>query len=343
MLKEISGFRLMEHLDLLPSPVLVTDPQGHIVTANRDLLALVGGVTESWKGRYMDCLLSTPGRIFLQTHVWPLMLHHGNVQEIYLHLNNAAGERVPVMVNARRGLWDEQDCIFWVFFVALERSRFEAELVEARGRAQRLAAELSQANAELRSVHQQLSQHTQSVETENRELSALSLTDPLTRLGNRRALERAVEQWQMQSELGTPAALLMVDVDHFKRVNDSYGHEEGDRVLQELARQLQASKRGSDVVVRYGGEEFALWLPGAGPDGAGAIAQRVHLLVQDVRVHKKPVTISIGVSCAQQTLHQGRDMVFLTRLLHQADLALYRAKSAGRNRTMWHDGPTGLS
>jgi len=66
-------------------------------------------------------------------------------------------------------------------------------------------------------------------------------------------------------------------------------------------------------------------------------------LVREVRVDNKPVTVSIGVSCAQQTLHQGRDMVFLTRLLHQADLALYRAKSAGRNRTMWHDGLTGLS
>ncbi|WP_138512430.1 sensor domain-containing diguanylate cyclase [Rhodoferax bucti] len=327
----------MDHLDLLPSPVLVTDARGHILTANSDLLALVGGVAEQWRGRYLDCLLPAPSRIFLQTHVWPLMLRHGAVQELYLHLHNAAGERVPVMVNGRRGLWDEQDCIFWVFFVALERSRFEAELVEARGRAQRLAAELSQANAELRSVHHQLSQHTQSIESENRELSALSLTDPLTRLGNRRALERAVAQWQAQSEPGATAALLMVDVDHFKRVNDKYGHEEGDRVLQELAHQLQASKRASDVVVRYGGEEFALWLPDAGPEGAGAIAQRVHQLMKNVTVHKKPVTVSIGVSCAQQTLLHGQDSVLLTRLLHEADVALYRAKSTGRNRTEWYN------
>lgn len=332
----------MDRLDLLPSPVLVTDAQGHIVTANSDLLALVGKDAEHWRGRYLDGFLPAPSRIFLQTHVWPLMLRHGYVKEIYLHLINGAGERVPVMVNARRGQWDGQECIVWVFFVALERSRFEAELVEARARAQRLAAALSQANAELQSAHQQLSQHAQSVESQNRELATLSLTDPLTRLGNRRALERAVEQWQMQSELGAPAALMMVDVDHFKRVNDRYGHDEGDRVLQELARQLQACKRSSDVVVRYGGEEFALWLPGTGPDGASAIAQRVHQLVREVRVDNKPVTVSIGVSCAQQTLHQGRDMVFLTRLLHQADLALYRAKTAGRNRTMWHDGPTGL-
>lgn len=333
----------MDHLDFLPSPVLVTDATGHVLMANSDLLALVGGEGAQWVGRYMDCFLPAPSRIFLQTHVWPMLLRHASVQELYLHLHTAAGERVPVMVNARRGTWDDKDCVFWVFFVALERSRFEAELVEARGRAQRLAAELAQTNAELRSVHQQLSQHTRSIESENRELSALSLTDPLTRLGNRRALERAVEGWQKMSEMGTPAALLMVDVDYFKRVNDKYGHDEGDRVLQALARQLQASKRASDVVVRYGGEEFALWLPGTAPEGASAMAQRVHAMVRDVKVHKKPVTVSIGVACAQQTLSQGRDMVFLTRLLHQADLALYRAKTAGRNRTMWHDGPAGLS
>lgn len=333
----------MEHFDLLPSPVLLTDAQGCIVSANRDLLALVGGDVAQWVGRYMDCLLPPPSRIFLQTHVWPMMLRHGTVQELYLHLTTASGERVPVMVNGRKGQLKGQECIVWVFFVALERSRFESELVEARGRAQRLAAELSQANAALRSVHSQMSQHTQSVETQNRELSALSLTDPLTRIGNRRALERAVEQWQMQAPMGATAALLMVDVDHFKRVNDTYGHEEGDRVLQALARQLQACKRGSDEVVRYGGEEFALWLPGTGAEGASAIAQRVHLMVQEVKVQQKPLTVSIGVSYAQHAVHQGRDVVFLTRLLHHADLALYRAKSAGRNCTMWHDAPAGLS
>ncbi len=333
----------MEHLDLLPSPVLVTDASGHIVMANIDLLAVVGGTAAQWSGRYLDCLLPVPSRIFLQTHVWPLMLRNGSVHELYLQLNNAAGERVPVMLNGRRGLWNDRDCIFWVFFVALEHSRFEAELLEARSRAQRLAAEVSQANAELRSMHQQLSHHARQVETENLELSTLSVTDPLTQVGNRRALERAVEQWQLQSGQGSPAALLMVDVDHFKRVNDTFGHDEGDRVLKALAHQLQASRRGSDVVSRYGGEEFALWLPGAGPEGASAIAQRVHALVQEVHVNNTPVTVSIGVAAAQHTLHHERDTLFLTRLLHHADQALYAAKTGGRNRTAWHDGRPGLS
>jgi two-component system cell cycle response regulator len=326
-------------LNQLPCPVLVTDLHGRMLAANADLLAVVGGTEAHWQEQAMDVLLPPASRIFLQTHVWPMLLNQGGVREIYLHLCGAQGQRVPVMVNCRRGPYgppdqdDRTDRCYWVFFVALERSRFEAELVQARARAQSLAADLALANAELRAVHTQLTQHTHVVESENRELAELSQTDPLTGLGNRRALAQAVAHWQALAEPGACASVLMVDVDHFKAVNDQHGHDEGDRVLAALAHQLQASIRSSDLAVRYGGEEFTLWLPNADRPGAAHTALRVHEHVRSLQVGDQPISVSIGVATA--TL--AHDPALLQRLLHQSDTAVYQAKVAGRNRTVFAD------
>ena len=326
-------------LNQLPCPVLVTDLHGRMLAANADLLAVVGGTEAQWLQQAMDVLLPPASRIFLQTHVWPMLLNQGGVREIYLHLRGAQGQRVPVMVNCRRGLvahdgpdGGTQGC-YWVFFVARERSRFEAELVQARARAQSLAADLALANAELRAMHLQLTQHTHVVESENRELAELSQTDPLTGLGNRRALALAVAHWQALADSGARASVLMVDVDHFKAVNDLHGHDEGDRVLAALARQLQASIRSSDLAVRYGGEEFTLWLPNADRPGAAHTALRVHEHVRSLRVGDQPITVSIGVATASLA----HDPALLQRLLHQSDAAVYQAKMAGRNQTVFAD------
>lgn len=203
--------------------------------------------------------------------------------------------------------------------------------MQARARAQSLAADLALANAELRAVHLQLTQHTHVVESENRELAELSQTDPLTGLGNRRALAQAVAHWQALAEPGACASVLMVDVDHFKAVNDRHGHDEGDRVLATLARQLQASIRSSDLAVRYGGEEFTLWLPNADRPGAAHTALRVHEHVRSLRVGGQPLTVSIGVATA--TL--AHDPALLQRLVQQSDIAVYQAKVAGRNCTVF--------
>lgn len=327
---------LAASLNRLPCPVLVTDLYGRVLSTNTDLLAVVGGTEAQWQQQSMDVLLSPASRIFLQTHVWPMLRNQGGVREIYLHLRGAQGQRVPVMVNGQRGQYgldgNVESC-YWVFFVALERSRFEADLVQARGQAQSLATALALANAELQALHTQLAQHTHVVESENRALAELSQTDALTGLGNRRALTQAITHWQALAEPGACASVLMLDVDHFKAVNDQYGHDEGDRVLAALARQLQASIRSSDLAVRYGGEEFTLWLPNADRPGAALTALRVHEHVRNLRAGGQPVTVSIGVATA--TL--AHDPGLLQRLVYQSDAAMYQAKVAGRNQTVFAD------
>jgi sigma-B regulation protein RsbU (phosphoserine phosphatase) len=316
----------------LPCALLVTDSTGQILEVNHELLALVGHTAAQWRDQSMAELLTPASRIFLQTHVWPMLLQNGRINEIYLHLSDAAKQQTPVMVNCQQQDGDGGVGVryFWVIFVAKERSRYEAELLLARTQAQRISTHLEQANAELKVLHQQLEQHSVVIQSENRELADLSRTDALTGLSNRRALDIVVSRWRGLAPTGACAALLMVDVDHFKAVNDLHGHGEGDKVLCALAEQLRLSMRSSDLAVRYGGEEFVMWLPLADRAGAGQAAQRVHDNVKKVQVAGKSVTVSIGVA----TAHNTPDLDLLQLLTLGADKALYEAKAAGRNRTV---------
>lgn len=317
-------------INQLPCPILLTDATGHIIMTNTNLLQLVGGTAEQWQNKLLEDLLPPPSRIFLQTHLWPILYHENLVKEIHMQLYDSQKQRVPVLVNCQRIIRNGQESYYWVFFVAYERSQFEAELLKARSEADQMSENLAQANEQLNILHKQLSLYTKEIEVVNRELSEISQTDPLTGLANRRALHMTVTNWQFHSKVGTSVSILLIDADHFKRVNDEYGHDEGDRVLVELARQLQASIRLNDLVVRYGGEEFIIWLPSVDRTRAEFTAQRVHKHIRQVQVAGKPITVSIGVATSLNTLDPG----LLQELITHADKAVYQAKAEGRNRTI---------
>jgi diguanylate cyclase (GGDEF)-like protein len=150
-------------------------------------------------------------------------------------------------------------------------------------------------------------------------------TDDLTHLPNRRALERVVNGWR-----GGPGSLLLVDLDHFKQVNDSHGHAAGDAVLRQVARVFKRALREEDVAARIGGEEFALWLPHTPLAPAEAVAERVREAVAGAPVPwagvELSVTCSVGVSSFPGIVTDAKN------LFPSADAALYQAKSKGRNR-----------
>ena len=158
----------------------------------------------------------------------------------------------------------------------------------------------------------------------------LALTDPLTSLYNQRYLRRHLNGL-IQSGQGRPIALLMIDVDHFKAVNDQFGHASGDVALRMIADVFRCNIRAFDSLARYGGEEFVVVMPGSNPDDATAAAERLRLAVETINfepVAGKPhrLTVSVGVSCTSDEVSTPE------RLLHTADLALYEAKRRGRNR-----------
>jgi len=150
-----------------------------------------------------------------------------------------------------------------------------------------------------------------------RELARLASTDPLTGLANRRTWQRNLEALPER----TPLAVLLIDVDHFKRYNDEHGHLAGDALLVRLAERLQRVVRDGDVVARWGGEEFALALPTATETDAHRVAERVL------------TAVPLGQSCSIG-LAARRPGETVGTLMARADAALYRAKSDGRNRVV---------
>jgi signal transduction histidine kinase/DNA-binding NarL/FixJ family response regulator len=138
----------MDAFDLLPCAVLVTDVKGRVRGLNAELISLLGGAPSQWLDQPLDALFAPAGRIFLQTHVWPMLLRDGMVRELYLPMRAADGGRVPVMLNCRSGAVEGADGYYWAFFAAGERSRFERELLDARERAEAAGRALAQRSEE---------------------------------------------------------------------------------------------------------------------------------------------------------------------------------------------------
>lgn len=154
--------------------------------------------------------------------------------------------------------------------------------------------------------------------------------DPLTGLGNRRALQdRLLQEWARVQRYGGVFAVIMADLDHFKAVNDTYGHPAGDRVLQEVAEVLAAQCRDSDVLIRYGGEEFSLILPTHHAQEAAVLAERCRLAIANLSVDTAGTTIRLSASFG---VADSAGCASADEIIEQADKALYRAKQSGRNR-----------
>ena len=165
------------------------------------------------------------------------------------------------------------------------------------------------------------------------QLQKMALTDPLTKLGNRATFDLSIKQAAACTQRsGSPYSLLMIDLDHFKKFNDTYGHQTGDSVLRAVADAIHSSARNADICCRYGGEEFAVILPDTQSNNAEVLAERIHKQVAKASrkqpAGRMPITVSIGISCANNDAN-----IDPTQLIKEADQALYLAKENGRNRT----------
>ncbi|MDW8206441.1 MAG: diguanylate cyclase [Chloroherpetonaceae bacterium] len=191
------------------------------------------------------------------------------------------------------------------------------------------AEQLAAMNSQLLAVHAELEAQYRALEAANAQLAALATTDGMTGLANHRAFqEELTHQIARVSRSRAPLALMLLDVDHFKHYNDTFGHPAGDEVLKGVAQILSTRVREGDYAARYGGEEFAVILQDTDAETALLVAERVRAAVEAFPFPNRQVTVSIGV--ALYAAGENADAV-----IERADVALYEAKSAGRNRVVY--------
>lgn len=207
-----------------------------------------------------------------------------------------------------------------------------AGLVGMRYReSRRMTRELAASNAELVKHREALAEANAELEKRAEALAHAASIDPLTGIANRRAfVERFSVHWDDAMVRGSELSIALIDVDHFKRINDSAGHAVGDAVLCALATCLQSLLRAGTLLARWGGEEFVVLIPGADAEAAAGLGERLRAAVEAIRREDLPsLTVSIGIASVG-----GRKLLRQEQLFDEADAALYRAKAEGRNRVL---------
>jgi len=168
---------------------------------------------------------------------------------------------------------------------------------------------------------------TAELEASNREITELSRTDRLTQLVNRIQLDHVLEEnLQRALRYATPFSIILLDLDHFKQVNDVHGHLVGDEVLVNIGRILAACTRATDTVGRWGGEEFLIIVPNAGLNDAARLAEKLR---GEIEAHEFPTVGKMSASFGVTNFVPNDDVV---KMINRADITLYKAKHAGRNR-----------
>jgi len=207
----------------------------------------------------------------------------------------------------------------------------------------KLREDLAQEREMLRKAFNQLHEHSEKLEEKvaertaeleksRRELEISAVTDPLTNLLNRRGMEDKLHYEELRFNRDKKAfSLIMGDIDHFKKINDEYGHDAGDHVLVQVAKILMEIPRKQDVICRWGGEEFLALLPETELKGGSILAEKLRKKIEEEKIHFNGADISVAMSFGVSTFEADQT---LEECIRKADECLYQAKDQGRNRTI---------
>jgi len=317
-------------------------------------LAPVGYVTVSEKGLILEANLTAAGllgvaRGALVKHLFSRFILKEDHDIYYLYRKQLFETGRPQDFELR--MLKKDRTVFWAHLAATaalyadgaplhsitlsditERKQAEIQMQAAQAELQRLLVTAEQSRWVLLNVVEDQKKAEEDIRLLNAELEQLALTDHLTNLYNRRYfMQRGVEECKRANRNSQPLTLLMLDIDEFKKINDSYGHEAGDLALQQVAVALKSSLRETDILGRLGGEEFAILLPNTPLHDAASLAERTRQSIANMSFQMpgdaliSTITISVGAAAFTD------EMSDIDDLLRNADAAMYRAKKNGRN------------
>lgn len=317
-----------ERLNYAPCGYIGMTVRGMIAEVNQTFLELTGYSKEDLLDKHLESLMSTANRIMFHSFFYPQINLNGYVAELFINLKGKDGESIPFLMNARALAHDGREVIDCVLLEMRKRIDYEQDLRSAKKQMEDAYMEKDRALEKLRSLHKEIEQKQAELMEINAVLLELSNTDKLTGLKNRRFFQEKLDECIRRHEVEQRAfSLLIADIDHFKKVNDTWGHPAGDEVLRQAAGILRSYVREGDATARYGGEEFAMILCGADAAEAKERAERLRMAVAGSDWISGSLTISIGIATAEPGDTE-------SALLSRADQALYASKQNGRNRVI---------
>lgn len=309
-----------------PCGYLSITHEGRITAVNNTFLEQMGYVDTDLLNQHIEGLMTIPNKLIFHSYFYPFIHLHGHVEELVINLKNREGLTIPYLLNGKR-LHVNGVEIFDLILVHMgKRMDYEQELRTAKKQIEEAFLEKEEALAELTKINIEIERKQEELIIMNASLRELSITDKLTGLKNRRYFQEKLEEQIINFERkGKTFSLLIIDIDHFKLVNDTYGHQTGDIVLEQLASILKDFSRPEDAPARYGGEEFVLILPKIDIAKSKIMAERLRQRIEAATWITGKLTVSIGIATFNE-------LETAVSILEKADQALYVSKQNGRNQ-----------
>lgn len=314
-------------LNEVPCGFLAMGKNGDIIEVNRTFLEWTGYKKQQLMNVHFEKLLTVANKLIFHSYFYPNINLYGYVCEFLIHLQHEDSKNVAYLMNARRHQHEGIEVTDCIFVKMEKRMNYELELRTTKADLEKAYKEQQLALAEIRVLHEEITLKQQELMKVNTALLEVSNTDHLTNIANRRYFQEKLESYVNTFEKnGQIFSLCILDVDYFKKINDTLGHIVGDEVLRKLAELLKTAIRPQDLLARYGGEEFVIILPNANAIEAIHIAQSLNKMVQQADWKEVgSLTISLGVATFEERCTA-------TSITAAADEALYASKRGGRNR-----------